>query len=84
MQYHHEAVIEGKGTFPLDMLRYDQCYPATAEDSDTIERLMEPGGASTGVWTVNVRAYSRVKDHWTPERWRSFGVELVNDHTVKA
>lgn len=32
-RYITTIVVEGSGDFPFDMLRYDQCYPASERDS---------------------------------------------------
>jgi hypothetical protein len=34
----YEFTVEGAGEFPLDMLRYDQCYPYSAVDSALMHR----------------------------------------------
>jgi len=80
MKYRHEAVVQGRGSFPIDMLRYDQCWPVGGEDSVEIERSLHH---ERGPFTVNVRADSPAKEHWTPDRWRSFGWTVVNTHTER-
>jgi hypothetical protein len=52
--------VNGFGEFPIDMLRYDEVYPASERDSDTImnsrsQRTVEVAGRSC-----------------TPARWESF------------
>ena len=32
-----EFVVRGGGNFPIDMLRYDSCYPKSERDSGLIE-----------------------------------------------
>ena len=68
-------VIKGKGDFPIDMLRYDDCFPATESDSYAIAKTFD----SYGEWEIcvkkQVRTYSKVRD-WTNGRWASFGCSM--------
>ena len=64
------AKITGRGEFPIDMLRYDRCHPASSEDCDKIARSF----TGFGEWTVTVAKDSRRS--WTVARWSSFGVKL--------
>lgn len=43
MKIHTFKVI-GSGAFPLDMLRYDQCWPAGSEDAYAIEESLSRHG----------------------------------------
>lgn len=38
--------VEGSLHFPLDMLRYDGCYPATQEDVNTMTNSLDPHARS--------------------------------------
>ena len=42
--YRANARITGRGPFPLDMLRYDMCFPCTSQDAMTIRESMVEGG----------------------------------------
>jgi hypothetical protein len=59
------------GTFPFDMLRYDQACPATPDDAAKLQRMAEGE-------RVKIRAASPLKLNVyarggpTPERWASF------------
>ena len=58
--------VTGTGQFPTDMLRYDQCWPATSEDAV----LMCPHRPSpTVARSVRLRTHGSV----TAARWASFG-----------
>jgi hypothetical protein len=60
--------VTGKGDFPLDMLRYDACWPATT--TDTLK--MEFGTHADGfrrTRSVQVCSYREP----TIDRWLSFG-----------
>ncbi len=82
MLYLHEATVEVGCHFPLDMLRYDSCFPATEQDSVKIAESIR--GFSGGPWTVHVQALSQNKSHWTPARWQSFGARLIEGPSRKA
>lgn len=60
-----KITVEGKGYFPADMLRYDQCYPADGRSAQTI--------TSTSVSPATVHLICTKEDGPTPDRWRSFG-----------
>lgn len=75
-KWKQTATVKGEGYFPLDMLRYDKCYPAGEEDSAAI--------AGTGEREINVVHVSELRfSVFTPARWRSFGWEIVNVETEK-
>lgn len=82
MFYVHEAKVEGPGRFPVDMLRYDACYPASAKDTNEIEHSLER--CPRKPYQVTVQALSSLKIHWTPERWRSFGAVITESTSRKA
>ena len=74
-----EYEVEGQGTFPFDMLRYDGSYPARGEDATLLDtRYFRPD---------EVRAVRRIRlrcsnaGSTTPEvdRWASFGWSVVRD-----
>jgi hypothetical protein len=73
--YEHEATVEVNGAFPVDMLRYDRCYPASEEDAKAIaQSLARPRREPH---RVTVKALSPSREHWTRARWRSFGALIV-------
>lgn len=80
MKWMHYADISGTGGFPIDMLRYDNCIPASEEDANTIERVCNPMlWEEEPKWTVRVKKYSDLKSrgYWTSGRWNSFGCVLI-------
>lgn len=69
----HMYRVRGKGKFPIDMLRYDSCWPRTPED----------------VWFIDMNAedpdYRKSRDVClssnhapTIARWNSFGWEVIS------
>lgn len=70
--------------FPLDMLRYDHCIPATSEDVtkiiDTLEGYTELKDLTEGdEITIELSAYWEKPYTPTAERWKSFGWQVVID-----
>lgn len=66
-------VVEGRGTFPLDMLRYDSCCPATETDTSHVN------GVVAEVRRVVLRRFSVSGQPATEGRWRSFGWRVVEE-----
>jgi hypothetical protein len=71
--------VSGHYAFPLDMLRFDACYPYNGEAVGMIERASasDPNRVP-GVRTVELAHWSDRK-HWEPTaaRWSSFGWSVV-------
>jgi hypothetical protein len=70
----HESkvfIVQGVLPFPIDMLRYDACYPASEADSSIINRSLTHD--TRGKITVEVRTRSPL----TVGRWKSFGWQVV-------
>ncbi len=82
MLYEHEATVEVRGAFPVDMLRYDSCHPASGEDAHAIAQSLAQHPREP--YRVVLKALSRSKTHWTPERWRSFGAVVTKTVARKA
>ena len=74
MQYRQTfEVAGGRGSqFPLDMLRYDQCYPDTEHDSARIEYTLDASHPIRLRRTVDNK-----KRMPTEARWKSFGWKVV-------
>lgn len=65
--------VEGRGYFPLDMLRYDACYPATSEDATNL--------AAKDFRKVTL--ISTIIAEPTAGRWQSFGWQVTDKATIK-
>jgi hypothetical protein len=61
--------VTGRGTFPVDMLRYDSCWPTDTESAACI--LVSPDDYEewSRVRTVNLATYAPAI---TRHRWSSF------------
>jgi len=73
-RYRHRATIQTESAFPVDMLRYDACYPSTERDSTVIQNsITDHDGVTVTVERIDTEAGGR----WTLGRWRSFCCEIV-------
>jgi len=68
------AIVRGSGPFPVDMLRYDNCSPATEPDSSSI--IMTFQGWDS--WEICVKHINHrgMSNSFTLGRWKSFGCSL--------
>lgn len=71
-----EFTVTGKGEFPLDMLRYDQCYPKReGEDVRAVYESVRGFSHHSMPWQVTLVT---VKDSApTVGRWESFGWSVL-------
>ena len=69
--------VEGGGNFPVDMLRYDACYPATEKDS----YLMYVDGFDLGIRKVTLKhrvlKEENLDGYPTLMRWNSFTWSVI-------
>ncbi len=74
-----EFEVSGSGLFPVDMLRYDQCYPLNPEV------IFPATGDPSTLRKVKLQRLHSLKDnaHITLERWSSFGWFVTNIRTFK-
>jgi hypothetical protein len=68
--------VEGRGDFPLDMLRYDRCHPRTGVDA---EMMLTPPEHLRSPRCVTLVALDRDNRFWAPTegRWLSFGWSVI-------
>lgn len=73
------TVTVHRGSFPIDMLRYDNCVPATERDSGKIGRMLGQLSGDPEDRTVRLRRFSRnhKPDSYARARWESFGCTVV-------
>lgn len=67
-----EFTVQGAGRFPVDMLRYDSCWPQTTEDAYAIAEIMTRD-TLTELRRIKLRSNTRP----TEGRWQSFGWVVV-------
>lgn len=71
-------------SFPIDMLRYDGCYPATESDSNKIIwSITDDGSLSVNALEIKLVRAGAEKNWWpTGDRWQSFGWYVVDGSRV--
>lgn len=62
--------VEGTGHFPIDMLRYDQCWPMESDDAVMIKRTFRPG--HRGPVALALVGLDKPEEG----RWQSFGWQV--------
>lgn len=69
-----EFQVKGVGDFPIDMLRYDTCWPARSEDISkfNVSRFAE-AEELRAVRTITLQSYFAP----TVARWASFGWSVI-------
>lgn len=70
-----KATIVGSGRFPIDMLRYDTCFPFTEVDA---HKVAETYDSYLRRWEIVIAKYpSNRADGFTDARWESFGCKVT-------
>ena len=81
MLYIQTFQVEGRGEFPIDMLRYDACYPNTEEDAGLIA-MSDHRPHQNQIRIVISRLVGAKNTPPTVGRWASFGWRIVHDSVV--
>lgn len=73
--YRVRYVVEGAGTFPVDMLRYDSSHPCSERDSGVMSPVRGKAAKRRRVSLEHVGD----RPGWKPtrERWESFGWRVI-------
>lgn len=81
-QRWHRVEVTGKGQFPIDMLRHDQCFPIFESDS----QIIRDGFSRKADDIRPVVALG----HWGPsswvptaERWKSYGWTVTHHEVMR-
>lgn len=70
-------VVEGTYPFPADMLRYDQCWPATSDDAVQLAEAMTHRRVSDPNRKRTVKLFTNAANRPTTGRWESFGWRVI-------
>jgi len=74
--------VKGINTpFPIDMLRFDECWPAQVEDSGRLANTFGFRHGRRVRWELTL--LSNRNDVPTTERWNSFAIEVTNDNVIE-
>ena len=74
-KYYQTFNVKSTYSFPIDMLRYDKCYPETHQDTAMICGSFGLLPASEMAVTV-AQQHLSMRPNWTPLQWASFGWTL--------
>lgn len=67
-----QFVVEGTGTFPLETLSFDQCWPARPADAAAIAGSQLDGGAATPrrkIILATAAKYAPNRQRWIAAGW---------------
>jgi hypothetical protein len=74
--------VKGINTpFPIDMLRFDECWPETVTDSGKLANTFGFRHGRRVRWTLTL--VSNRDDAPTIDRWQSFSVEVVDQTGIE-
>ena len=76
MTYKHFALIRTAESFPLDMLRYDLCFPVEEIDARAIERSLNPMIDAAQIEVLVARFTESAEPRWGYDRWASYRCEV--------
>lgn len=85
--YITDFTVTGSGEFPLDMLRYDSCWPVGTVDAGNLCICPDRSAEDRTSWltqrTIKMRMIGHTKLGPTLERWRSYGWTVYDVEGVR-
>ena len=76
--YLFKIKVQGAGHFPLDMLRYDGCYPDTSTDADLIDNSRHQGKRIVTLRMVDFNPTGPTVARWESFTWKVIEAEPIN------
>lgn len=76
--YLFAVKVEGCGHFPVDMLRYDGCYPASERDSALTDNSTHQGRRVVSLRMVDYNPGGPTAARWESFTWKVVEVEPIN------
>ena len=82
--YRTTFQVTGTLAFPIDMLRYDACYPAESVDANVIASAIRYDRDAPGTQTVTLEKVhmGKTTPNLTQDRWVSFSW-AIQPHTIR-
>ena len=75
--------VKGINTpFPIDMLRHDECWPASVEDAGRLSNTFGFRHGRRVRWQLTL--ISNRQNVPSVERWQSFAIEIVDDKDIES
>jgi len=75
--YRQRIIVEGSGSFPFDMLRYDSCSPSKEEEIHKLTMGFRDMPEYHEPRQVELVRYSLNGEWPTVARWKSFGWRVI-------
>ena len=79
--HSYTFTVEGSGNFPLDMLRYDCCYPVSSEDAAKLDSNPHEPACYRGRREIKLRmddsSHGPTVDRWASFNWTCKEIELL-------
>lgn len=73
MVKYQDFIVSGRGEFPIDMLRYDECFPADGASASIITSTLT-GFNAPKAWEVKLRTARTFGP--AVDRWDSFNCKV--------
>jgi len=77
-QYVHYFTVGGAYYFPMDMLRYDSCWPSTSEDASQLQFHPQRNSDVETKRKIRLVTIGHKERRPTLDRWKSFGWEVIH------
>lgn len=79
--YLLQFTVSGRGNFPIDMLRYERCYPV---DSESVAAIVTSHKLTDELCEVRLETLAETKGAQpTVARWNSFGWRVLEQSIRK-
>ena len=76
-QYYHRFKVSGTRHFPMDMLRYDGCWPSMSEDASKLSFFFEKDVNDDSFRSITLTSIGNKDWKPTTARWISFGWKVL-------
>lgn len=70
--------VEGGGEFPMDMLRFDECWPEGPSDAAKMGATYADPATDTGRRSIRLGSFRHGIAGPTEKRWESFGWRVTD------
>lgn len=81
--YIQKIIVRGKGVFPIDMLRYDACFPSDQITANQIHMSSIMDFNEEREYCLSKVTLRKGEFGYTEKRWNSFGFTIVIHNTKK-
>ena len=76
-KFQQTFTVTGRLSFPIDMLRYDQCWPYSQEDASKIHAFTDGSMGRLAETSITLCRWTEARNGKpTADRWSSFGWKI--------